>query len=48
MTAQLGYYKHQTASPTAKLTRAKCTSPVPVYSVTHTVLARGRDAHVYF
>ena len=29
MTVQRGYYKHRTASATAKVTRAACTSPVP-------------------
>jgi len=27
--SQLGYYQHQTASPTAKATRATCASPAP-------------------
>ena len=29
--SQLGYYKHQTASPTVNVTRATRTSPVPTY-----------------
>jgi len=36
MTVRLGYYKHQTASPTAAVTHAACTLPATVYSVTHT------------
>ena len=29
--SQLGYYKHQTASPTANVTRAMRASPAPAY-----------------
>ena len=32
--SQLGYYTHQTASPTAKVTRATRASPAPTY-ITH-------------
>ena len=27
----LGYYEHQTASPTTNVTRATCASPAPTY-----------------
>ena len=43
--SQLGYYKHQTASPTANVTRATCASPAPVHVVC--ALAQVKGEHAY-
>ena len=40
---RLGYYKHQTASPTANMTRATRTSPAPTYDAQSIVCALVRD-----